>query len=76
MWKPRHNHVDPFDSEIDVRTKIWVAPIALTQKRKQVLAQLPQLRGYFSPNLLISHNLVKKVVTTNLVFCISWEVSV
>jgi len=34
------------------------------------LAQLPQLRGYYWPNLLISHNSVKKVVTTNLVFCI------
>jgi hypothetical protein len=34
------------------------------------LAQLPQLRGYFWPNLLISHDPIKKVVTTNFVFCI------
>jgi hypothetical protein len=38
------------------------------------LAQLPQLRGYSSPNLVISHSPVKKVVTTNLVFCIFWAV--
>ncbi len=36
------------------------------------LAQLPRLRGYFSRNLLISHEPAEKVVTTNLVFYIFW----
>jgi hypothetical protein len=42
----------------------------------RLLAQLPQLRGYHCSNLLILHNPVKKVVTTNLVFCIFWAESV
>jgi hypothetical protein len=32
-----------------------------------LLAQLPQLMGYFDRNLLILHNPKKKVVTTNYV---------
>jgi hypothetical protein len=45
-------------------------------KDGELLAQLPQLKGYFDRNLLILRNPKKKVVTTNYALQTFWVDSI